>query len=58
MIQTVSDGRLVGYARVSTDDQGLTLQIDALRERGVDAALIFTNKKTAVDQTSALSFVR
>ena len=40
MIQTVSDGRLVGYARVSTDDQNLTLQIDALRNHGVDEALI------------------
>ncbi|MEO2049780.1 MAG: recombinase family protein [Pirellulales bacterium] len=44
MIQTVADGRLVGYARVSTDDQNLTLQIDALRNHGVDETLIFTDK--------------
>ena len=44
MIQTVSDGRLVGYARVSTDDQNLTLQIDSLIAYGVKQDLIFTDK--------------
>jgi DNA invertase Pin-like site-specific DNA recombinase len=44
MIQTVSDGRLVGYARVSTDDQDLSLQIDSLVGLGVDQNLIFTDK--------------
>jgi DNA invertase Pin-like site-specific DNA recombinase len=44
MIQTVSDGRLVGYARVSTDDQDLSLQIDSLVGLGVDQKLIFTDK--------------
>ena len=44
MIQTVSDGRLVGYARVSTDDQDLSLQIDSLVGLGVDQDLIFTDK--------------
>ena len=43
MIQTVPDGRLVGYARVSTDDQNLTLQIDSLVGLGVDRKLIFTD---------------
>ena len=44
MFQTVSDGRLVGYARVSTDDQDLSLQIDSLVGLGVSEDLIFTDK--------------
>src|SRR5258707_8644899 len=40
-----SDGaRLVGYARVSTQDQDLALQIDALLKYGVAEDLIFTDK--------------
>ena len=42
---TCSDGaRLVGYARVSTQDQDLALQIDALLQYGVAKELIFTDK--------------
>ena len=37
--------RLIGYARVSTDDQNLNLQIDALIKAGVDKSLIFTDGK-------------
>ena len=37
-------GRLVGYARVSTDDQDLTLQIDSLTSLGINAGDIFTEK--------------
>ena len=44
MIQTVPDGRLVGYARVSTDDQNLTLQIDSLIGCGVAKDNLFTDK--------------
>ena len=44
MFQTVSDGRLVGYARVSTGDQDLSLQIDSLLGLGVSEDLIFTDK--------------
>ena len=33
-----------GYARVSTDDQDLSLQIDALMSYGVDQSDIFTDK--------------
>src|SRR5580700_10985173 len=41
----ISDGaRLVGYARVSTQDQDLALQIDALLKYGVAKELIFTDK--------------
>jgi DNA invertase Pin-like site-specific DNA recombinase len=36
--------RLIGYARVSTDDQNLDLQIDALVKAGVDKSLIFTDQ--------------
>ena len=38
------NGRLVGYARVITDDQDLTLQLDALVQHGVPHHLIFTDK--------------
>ena len=37
-------GRRVGYARVSTDDQNLSLQLDALAQHGVSEDLIFTDK--------------
>ena len=41
----ISDcARLVGYARVSTQDQNLSLQIDALLRAGVSKDLIFTDK--------------
>ena len=36
--------RLVGYARVSTDDQNLTLQLDALVRHGINKSHIFTDK--------------
>ena len=37
-------GRRVGYARVSTDDQNLSLQLDALTQHGVGKDLFFTDK--------------
>ena len=37
-------GRLIGYARVSTDDQSLSSQVQALKEHGIDARLIFKDK--------------
>jgi DNA invertase Pin-like site-specific DNA recombinase len=40
----MSDGRIIGYARVSTDDQDLSLQLDALTQHGVPKDLIFTDK--------------
>ena len=36
--------RVLGYARVSTDDQDLSLQIDALENHGIPKSLIFTDK--------------
>jgi predicted site-specific integrase-resolvase len=42
--QQTTLSRLVGYARVSTQDQDLALQIDALIRCGVAKELIFTDK--------------
>jgi DNA invertase Pin-like site-specific DNA recombinase len=36
--------RLVGYARVSTDDQNLSLQVDALTRHGIGKSDIFMDK--------------
>jgi DNA invertase Pin-like site-specific DNA recombinase len=38
------DGRLFGYARVSTTQQSLDLQVQALKEAGVRPSRIFTDK--------------
>lgn len=37
-------GTLIGYARVSTADQNLDLQMDALRKEGVTSRRVFTDK--------------
>jgi DNA invertase Pin-like site-specific DNA recombinase len=44
VISLIQGGRLVGYARVSTDDQDLSLQIDALEKHGIAKSLIFMDK--------------
>ncbi len=44
MISSPDGGRLLGYARVSTDDQDLSLQIDALEKHGIAKSLIFMDK--------------
>ena len=44
MVAPVLDGRLIGYARVSTDDQDLTLQIDSLASLGISQEDIYTEK--------------
>ena len=38
------NGRSFGHARVSTDDQDLTLQIDALTKHGIPSSQIFRDK--------------
>lgn len=37
-------GQKSGYARVSTSDQDLDMQIDALIKKGCDRSLIFTDQ--------------
>jgi DNA invertase Pin-like site-specific DNA recombinase len=44
VISSTEGGRILGYARVSTDDQDLSLQIDALEKHGIPKSLIFTDK--------------
>ena len=44
LIQCSPEPLLVGYARVSTDDQNLSLQIDALTKQGIPTASIFMDK--------------
>jgi len=42
---------IFGYARVSTSDQSLNLQIDALLQEGIERKNIYTDK---VSSTSAI----
>ena len=44
MTQSPPSGRRVGYARVSTDDQNLSLQLDAITQHGAGKDLFFSNK--------------
>ena len=41
---------MLGYARVSTEAQNLDIQVQALRDYGVDPKLIFTDKMTGGTQ--------
>lgn len=43
-------GRLIGYARVSTDEQNLDLQLKALTAAGVDPANLHTDKQSGVSR--------
>lgn len=44
--QVEPQGYKVGYARVSTDDQDLTLQLEAFRREGIDEQRIWTDKSS------------
>ncbi len=46
IMQDTNPQRLVGYARVSTEDQDATLQIKALRDYGVQEDLIYVDKES------------
>lgn len=43
-MDTTRPGRLIGYARVSTGEQDLALQLDALRQGACTDKYIFTDK--------------
>jgi len=45
---------LIGYARVSTDDQDLALQLDALERAGVERKRIYTDKTSAARERRGL----
>lgn len=47
-LDTAPTGVMVGYARVSTDDQSLDLQVDALRRAGVHSQHIHVEKVSGV----------
>lgn len=42
-------GFLIGYARVSTEDQDLTLQLDALTKAGVNPSRVYKEKASGAD---------
>ncbi|HYE51828.1 MAG TPA: recombinase family protein, partial [Azospirillaceae bacterium] len=48
MSTEAATGLLIGYARVSTDDQKLDLQRDAMAKAGVDPARLYTDQMSAV----------
>jgi DNA invertase Pin-like site-specific DNA recombinase len=50
---TTATGQVIGYARVSTGHQSLDAQTDALRDAGVEADRIYSDKLTGSGRRSA-----
>ena len=52
------NAKLFGYARVSSTDQDLTIQIDALMKAGVNEALIFSEKMSGSTREGSVELAR
>ena len=46
-------GKVYGYARVSSKDQNLDRQLDALHEFGVKAGMVFADKASVIRNSDA-----
>lgn len=53
MTATTAKGQVIGYARVSTGHQSLDAQLDALKDAGVDADRVYTDKLSGSGKRSA-----
>ena len=56
VVAALPEPRLIGYARVSTDDQDLSLQIDALTKQGIPETSIFSELELSKDEIAEIEF--